>query len=69
MFGHGTHCSGTVLGRRAIDGRTESRGVADGVAYDAKIAFIDVGLEETQMLLVPPADRLLQTGRPYAKGK
>ena len=65
MIGHGTHTSGTVLGRRAINGITESKGVADGVAYDAKIAFLDISKGEN--LTIPDFARLLGTGRPYAK--
>lgn len=40
--GHGTHVVGTLLGRRAKDGKTESQGVADGVARNAKVAFFDL---------------------------
>ena len=65
MIGHGTHTSGTVLGRRAINGITESKGVADGVAYDAKIAFLDIMIGNE--FYNPPMSRVLKTGRPYAK--
>ena len=40
---HGTHVAGTIIGRRAVDGRTETEGIADGVAPEAKIAFFDIG--------------------------
>merc|ERR1712157_10804 len=35
--GHGTHVSGTIAGKRTVNGK----GLADGVAYEAKIAFFD----------------------------
>ena len=41
--GHGTHVVGTIVGHRAVDGRTESDGMANGVAKDAKVAFFDCG--------------------------
>ena len=65
LKGHGTHTSGTVLGRRAINGITESKGIADGVAYDAKIAFLDIG--QGANIFTPNIPRILGTGRPYAK--
>jgi len=50
---HGTHVSGTIVGRRAIDGRTETNGIADGVAPEAKIAFFDIGDANTRFLSTP----------------
>ena len=41
--GHGTHVCGTVAGKKAADGTTESDGAADGVAPGAKLAFADIG--------------------------
>ena len=41
---HGTHVAGTVGGRRAINGDTESTGAVDGIARAAKISFVDVGV-------------------------
>jgi len=41
--GHGTHVCGTIAGNKAIDGKTPSNGMANGVAKDAKIAFFDIG--------------------------
>ena len=40
--GHGTHVVGTLLGRRSRDGKTESEGIADGVARGAKVSFFDL---------------------------
>ena len=40
---HGTHVAGTIAGRRATDGRTESTGAADGIASGAQLAFFDIG--------------------------
>ena len=35
--------AGTIVGRRASNGQTESDGRADGIAPDSKIAFFDIG--------------------------
>lgn len=40
---HGTHVAGTIAGRRAVAGTTESNGSADGVARGAQLAFFDIG--------------------------
>ena len=50
--GHGTHVVGSVLGRKSTDGSTESTGMADGVAYDAKVAFYDISYG-ADLLLTP----------------
>lgn len=42
--GHGTHVAGTASGRRATDGRSESRGKVDGIAPGAKLSFVDLGV-------------------------
>lgn len=39
--GHGTHVCGTIAGRKAEDGITESDGLVDGIARGAKLAFFD----------------------------
>jgi hypothetical protein len=41
--GHGTHVCGTVAGNKASDGKTETNGMANGVAKEAKLAFYDIG--------------------------
>ena len=33
---------GTILGRRASDGKSEADGIADGVARGAKVTFYDL---------------------------
>lgn len=53
--GHGTHVVGTIVGHRAVDGRTESDGIADGVAKDAKVAFFDCGAGGDSLSI--PADK------------
>lgn len=41
--GHGTHVSGIIVGRKSPDGvSTNEIGIADGVARDAKLAFVDI---------------------------
>jgi len=40
--GHGTHVAGTVAGRKSFDGVNEQTGIADGIARDAKIHFMDL---------------------------
>ena len=67
LFGHGSHTSGTAVGRRAINGKDESKGIADGVAYDAKIAFFDLEVGQSGLKFPTYLDRLLGVGRPYAK--
>jgi len=43
--GHGTHVTGTAVGKRSTDGGVEGEalGFADGVAIDGKVAFFDIG--------------------------
>ena len=53
--GHGTHVVGTIVGHRAVDGRTESDGMANGVAKDAKVAFFDCGAGGDSLSI--PADK------------
>jgi len=60
-LGHGTHCAGTIAGKRAIDGISESRGLVDGVAPGAKLAFFDMGLSDGS-LKAPNPGYLLQFG-------
>lgn len=57
QYGHGTHVSGTVLGKKS-----DGTGIADGVAPEAKLAFCDIGTKRG-FLRVPPNDLLLETGR------
>lgn len=70
-LGHGTHVVGTLVGRRSIDGKVESKGVADGIAYDAKVAFVDVSYysfeKDTERFIMSPITRVIATGRPHAK--
>jgi len=56
-YGHGTHTSGTVLGKKA-----DGTGIADGIAPEAKVAFVDIGTKRG-FLRIPPDDELLEAGR------
>lgn len=51
--GHGTHTSATIVGRRSVDGKIESDGVADGIAKGAKLAFFDLGHSESGNMDLP----------------
>eukprot|EP00567_Pseudictyota_dubia_P018032 CAMPEP_0197434832 /NCGR_PEP_ID=MMETSP1175-20131217/2507_1 /TAXON_ID=1003142 /ORGANISM="Triceratium dubium, Strain CCMP147" /LENGTH=1062 /DNA_ID=CAMNT_0042963687 /DNA_START=391 /DNA_END=3579 /DNA_ORIENTATION=+ len=62
-FGHGTHVAGTIVGQRATDGITESKGSADGVAKGAKVAFMDIGTDNGGLILPSSNNYLLSTGR------
>lgn len=53
LAGHGTHVAGTLVGRRATNGKTESTGQADGIARAAKLAFFDIGSSTTNFLASP----------------
>ena len=48
---HGTHVAGTIAGRRANGGRTESTGTADGIAFKAKLAFFDIGFRKLMLTI------------------
>ena len=41
---------GTVAGHRAENGNTESTGMADGIAKDAKLAIFDIGNSRKRLL-------------------
>jgi hypothetical protein len=56
--GHGTHVVGSILGDRVDD-------VHDGMAYNAKIAFYDIGVANAEYLNVP--GNLATDMFPYAK--
>lgn len=60
-YGHGTHVAGSIAGCKSDGG-----GISKGIAYDAKIAFIDIGRSDGS-LETPDVTRLLKTGSPYAK--
>ena len=61
-WGHGTHTSASIAGRRSVDGLVESDGVADGIAPSARLAFLDIG--DSQGQLKTPSDNvILETGR------
>ena len=65
-FGYGTYTSGTIAGRRAIHRVEESKGIADGVAYDAKLTFLDIGKSASELLFLDTS-QIVGTGRLYAK--
>ena len=56
--GHGTHVAGSVLGNG-------NNGLHNGMAYDAKVAFYDIGQPKAQYLDVP--GNLAADMFPYAK--
>ncbi|GMH89717.1 hypothetical protein TL16_g11543 [Triparma laevis f. inornata] len=60
--GHGTHVAGSVLGRKSTNGNSEGDGFADGIAYDAKLAFFDVGWGADLLLTPDTASELIDPG-------
>jgi len=60
-YGHGSHVAATLAGCKP-----DGSGISRGVAYGAKLAFLDIGFQDGK-LATPSTDRLLDTGRPYAK--
>eukprot|EP00562_Extubocellulus_spinifer_P001757 CAMPEP_0178474814 /NCGR_PEP_ID=MMETSP0696-20121128/2794_1 /TAXON_ID=265572 /ORGANISM="Extubocellulus spinifer, Strain CCMP396" /LENGTH=1296 /DNA_ID=CAMNT_0020102075 /DNA_START=71 /DNA_END=3961 /DNA_ORIENTATION=- len=65
-WGHGTHTSCTIAGKRATNGIQESSGAADGIAPKSRISFLDIGTASGS-LTTPSDNELLSTGRPEAK--
>mmetsp|Transcript_4442 Transcript_4442/g.12358 ORF Transcript_4442/g.12358 Transcript_4442/m.12358 type:complete len:867 (+) Transcript_4442:1596-4196(+) len=62
--GHGSHVAGTIAGQRSDDGVSVSDGFVDGIAYNAKLAFVDIGLDDASASLrVPGARTLMDPGR------
>jgi len=59
--GHGSHVAGSIAGSLPSE-----KGISEGIAFDAKIAFIDIGSADGR-LETPDVRRLLDTGSPYAK--
>lgn len=59
--GHGTHVAGTIAGHKSLDGASGSHGYANGVAPDAKLAFVDIG-DATDKLDIPYIHDLLDYG-------
>jgi len=53
QYGHGTHVCGTIVGHKAADGSTESHGLADGTAKNAKVSFFDIGRRFLPLLKIP----------------
>ena len=60
-WGHGTHVAGSVAGVK-----NDGSGIAKGIAYNAKLAFLDIGRSDGS-LITPDVSRLLSTGSPYAQ--
>jgi subtilisin family serine protease len=60
-YGHGTHVVGTVLASRNPD--DPNNGMVPGIAPEAKVAFLDIGLP-SGVLSTPSSDfQICQTGR------
>lgn len=53
--GHGTHTAGTLAGRRLGDTSIDTSSFATGLAYDAKLAVLDIGAS-TDGSISPPED-------------
>jgi len=53
--GHGTHVAGALAGRRSSDGdfNEDEIGFGDGIALDAKIAFLDIGRHDGALRIYP----------------
>lgn len=61
-LGHGTHVVGTIIGAKAVDGKHESDGFADGCAKSAKVAFFDIGDNRGSLSLPGTIRKLFEVG-------
>eukprot|EP00550_Attheya_septentrionalis_P010360 CAMPEP_0198281524 /NCGR_PEP_ID=MMETSP1449-20131203/1441_1 /TAXON_ID=420275 /ORGANISM="Attheya septentrionalis, Strain CCMP2084" /LENGTH=917 /DNA_ID=CAMNT_0043977325 /DNA_START=91 /DNA_END=2844 /DNA_ORIENTATION=+ len=65
--GHGTHVAGSIFGQRvSVDG---TDGLVDGMAPEAKGAFIDIGKQDGSLILPLSDVTLLDTGRTKSLAK
>jgi len=53
--GHGTHVAGTIAGHKSLDGNQGLDGFANGVAPDAKLAFVDL-IDTASGVMMMPAE-------------